>query len=55
MLCIFFYGCPILLSYMHGTIYQGYNILFYGAVEHTSSVGVMCVWLCALESGAQLK
>jgi hypothetical protein len=46
---IFFYGCLIPLSYVHGTVYQGYNILFYGTMEHTSSVGVcVCVWLKAV-------
>jgi ABC-type arginine/histidine transport system permease subunit len=43
----FFYGCPILLSYMLWTIYQGYSILFCGGMEHTSSAGVMCVAVCS--------
>ena len=58
---IIFNGCQVLLSYVHGTICQGYSILFYGGLEHMSSAGVVCVcvcvcvWLCAPESSAQLK
>lgn len=31
-----------------GQFMKGYSVLFYGAVEHTSSVGVVCVCGCVL-------